>query len=369
MDDHERKTKKKIKVRIKNKKPFKFQMKAVVLSGLIFLLVLFTGYFAYEIVSSKPAAEWQEISAKTYARIQLPKDDAPHNTPIEWWYYNGHLKTASGKTYSFHYTIFLVNGLSLHSVSHVSLADHQLQKNYTTQIRTAGGGSDTESKHGFLFNHSGWLMSGANGIDILIVNSAQFDFDLKLETIKSPVFHGDKGIISMKNAGNSFYYSRPLLTVSGSLKIHGNSEKVTGEAWFDHQWGDFKATSITWNWFSLMLDDGTDIMIYQFYDKNGDQLLNTGTLTKDGVTLLLSDNDIRLTPLDTWSSKISGIIYPVQWKIELPSQNINLTTKAIVDDSEFDARLTTYNIYWEGAIKVEGNRMGKGFVEMNKFKH
>jgi predicted secreted hydrolase len=367
MDDHERKTK--IKVRIKNKKTFKLQVKTLILSCLVFLMMVFTGYFAYEIASSKPAAEWQEVSAKPSAHIQLPKDDAPHNTPMEWWYYNGHLRTSSGKAYSFHYTVFLVNGLSLHSVSHVSLADHQLQKNYITQKRTAGGSSDSDNKNVFLFNHSGWLMSGDNGVDLLKVNSDQFDFDLKLETTKPPVFHGYNGIINMKNAGDSFYYSRPLLNVSGRLKIHGNIEKVTGEAWFDHQWGDFKATSITWNWFSLMLDDGTDIMIYQFYDTNGNQLLNTGTLTKDGMTEPLHDNDIRLTPLETWSSKISGLIYTVQWKIELPTKNINLTTKAIVNDSEFDARLTTYNIYWEGAIKVEGSRMGKGFVEMNKFKH
>ena len=170
MDDHERKTKKKIKVRIKKKKPFKLQVKTFILSCLVFLILIFTAYFAYEVVSSKPAAEWQEVSAKPSARIQLPKDDAPHNTPMEWWYYNGHLKTASGKAYSFHYTVFLVNGLSLHSVSHVSLADHQLQKNYTTQKRTAGGGSDSESKNGFLFNHSGRLMSGDNGIDQLKVN-------------------------------------------------------------------------------------------------------------------------------------------------------------------------------------------------------
>lgn len=367
MNAHEHRTKEKIKVRIKKKKPFKFQAKTLILICLALLLVVLTGYFAYEILSSKPAAEWQEVSAKPGPRILLPKDDAPHNTPMEWWYYNGHLKTASGKAYSFHYTVFLVNGLSLHNVSHVSLADHQLHKNYTAQKRTAGGGSDSENQNGFLFNHSGWLMSGANGADQLKVNSDQFAFDLKLESARPPVLHGDNGVINMKNAGDSYYYSRPLLNVSGKLNIHGNTEEVTGTAWFDHQWGDFKATSITWNWFSLMLEDGTDIMIYQFFDNDGKQLLNTGTLTKDGITEVLSDEGIHLTPLETWTSKISGLSYPVQWKIDLPTQHINLTTKAIVNDSEFDARLTTYNIYWEGAVKVEGNQNGKGFVEMNKF--
>lgn len=369
MDAHKHRTKEKIKIRIKKKKPFKPGAKPLILSCVVLLIAMFAGYFAYEILTSKPAAEWQEVSAKAGSYIQLPKDDAPHNTPMEWWYYNGHLKTASGKSYSFHYTVFLINGLGKHNASHVSLADHQLQKNYTAQKRTAGGGSDSGSQSSFLFNHSGWLMSGANGTDQLKVNSDQFDFDLKLETSRSPILHGNNGIINMKNAGDSYYYSRSHLNISGTIKIHGNTEMVTGTAWFDHQWGDFRTTSITWNWFSLMLDDGTDIMIYQFYDNTGKQLMNTGTLTKDSITEILPDAGIYLTPLETWTSKISGLIYPVRWKLELPAKNISLTTKAIVNNSEFDARLTTYNIYWEGAVNVEGSRMGKGFVEMNKFKH
>ena len=369
MDAHEHGTKEKIKIRVKKKKPFKIRTKPLILGFLVLLIVVFAGYFVYEILTSKPAAEWQEVSAKAGSHIQLPKDDGSHNASMEWWYYNGHLKTASGKKYSFHYTVFLTSGLTPHNVSHVSLADHQLQTNYTAQKRTAGGGSDSGSQNSFLFNHSGWLMSGANGTDQLKVNSDQFDFDLKLQASRPPIFHGNNGIINMKNAGDSYYYSRSRLDISGTIKIHDNTETVTGTAWFDHQWGDFRTTSVTWNWFSLMLDDGTDIMIYQFYDNAGKQLMNTGTLTKDGLTEVLPDSGIHLTPLETWISKISGLAYPVQWKLELPTTNINLTTKAIVNNSEFDARLTTYNIYWEGAVEVKGSQSGKGFVEMNKFKH
>jgi predicted secreted hydrolase len=83
--------------------------------------------------------------------------------------------------------------VSPHNVSHVSLADHQLQKNYTTQKRTAGGGSDSGSQNSFLFNHSGWLMFGNNGTDQLKVNSDQFDFDLKLIASRPPILHGNNG--------------------------------------------------------------------------------------------------------------------------------------------------------------------------------
>ena len=37
---------------------------------------------------------------------------------------------------------------------------------------------------------------------------------------------------------------------------------VTGEAWFDHQWGDFIAVGGGgWDWFAVNLDDGTDLTL------------------------------------------------------------------------------------------------------------
>ena len=212
-------------------------------------------------------------------------------------------------------------------------------------------------------------MSGANGSDHLQVNSEPFTFDLKLAATRTPILHGDKGIISMKDAGKSYYYSRTRLNVEGVLTIHNVTEAVTGIAWFDHQWGDLRTTAITWNWFSLMLDEGSDIMIYQFYDNAGKRLMNIGTLAKGDDINILTDSDIHLSALATWTSKNSGLVYPVQWRLELPNQHIAVTTKAIVNDSEQDTRLTTYNLYWEGGVKVTGSHTGLGFVEMNKFKH
>ena len=80
-DEHGRKEK--IKIRVKKKKPFNLQAKSLIISCLVILMLVFAGYFAYEILTSKPAEEWQEVSAKAGSSVQLPKDDAPHNTPME----------------------------------------------------------------------------------------------------------------------------------------------------------------------------------------------------------------------------------------------------------------------------------------------
>lgn len=36
-------------------------------------------------------------------------------------------------------------------------------------------------------------------------------------------------------------------------------------------------------------------------------------------------------------------------------------------DSEFAARTTTFNTYWEGAVRVSGARGGQGFVELSGY--
>jgi hypothetical protein len=39
----------------------------------------------------------------------------------------------------------------------------------------------------------------------------------------------------------------------------------------------------------------------------------------------------------------------------------------VIRASEFDARTTTLNVYWEGAIKVSGSHSGVGFMELSGY--
>ena len=111
--------------------------------------------------------------------VSLPADDAPHDLITEWWYYNGHLQTAAGQRYSFHYAVFLRNTLPVHSVAHVSLTDHQTGRHDTHQLRTAGNPS-SGSSNGFNFVFGQWVMAGSGGRDVLKAETADFAFDLSL---------------------------------------------------------------------------------------------------------------------------------------------------------------------------------------------
>jgi predicted secreted hydrolase len=337
-----------------------------IIAGLLIITCGLGAWFFYEVFYSKPAEIWFETKAANDSLVSLPKDDAPHQDKIEWWYYNGHLSSESGKQYSFHYTMFLVTGLMSHTVGHVSFNDYQTGRHYTDQ-RRFGGNPSIGSVNRFDFELGDWIMKGQNGADQLKVASSDFGFDLNLTSTLPPVFHGKNGIIPMSLSGESYYYSRTRMAISGTVTVGKKTENAKGIAWFDHQWGDFLTGKLAWDWFSLQLDDGADIMIYHLRDKANKSMLAMISYSQNGTTELLSNKDFTLTPGEKWTSNKTGIAYPIEWNIKIPSKNIAITTRSIINNSEFDAKLTTYNIYWEGAVKVTGSHTGKGFMELSGY--
>ena len=58
--------------------------------------------------------------------MRLPQDEGAHLSGLEWWYFNGHLKTESGQEFSYHFVTFqsvLPSGLAPR-LAQLSWADH-----------------------------------------------------------------------------------------------------------------------------------------------------------------------------------------------------------------------------------------------------
>ena len=83
------------------------------------------------------------------------------------------------------------------------------------------------------------------------------------------MLHHDTGLVDLGIAGKTYYYSRTDLETSGTVSVSGDSLPVTGVSWFDHQWGDFTTAEIGWDWVSLNLDDGSDIMVSLVWEQAG----------------------------------------------------------------------------------------------------
>lgn len=303
--------------------------------------------------------------------LNLPADDAAHGSGMEWWYYSGILDAAapaSGR-YSFHMAVFVANSLVKHTVMHVALTDLQTGQRYSRQSRTAGLPAKPQGA-GFDFFNTDWQAAGSGPRHLVKAGFDGVELSLTLDDTQPVVAHraaGSQtpGLLDFGESGISYYYSRPRMAGQGELRIGGKAPlKVAGPVWFDHQWGDFDVTRLGWNWLALHLADGSDVMVYQLFDREGRIVTTTGTLTQAGKSRPLAPGEVTLTPLRRWSSP-RKIDYVVDWKLRLPSgEHI---VQPFVDNSEFDASNTSANIYWEGPVKVSGSAAGEGFMELSGY--
>lgn len=306
------------------------------------------------------------------ALVKLPADDAPHENATEWWYYNGLLQGNAGERYSMHMVAFLRRGLLTHTAFHAALRDHQTGKYYTAQARTAGNASVSAGRGGFDFRFGDWRVAGTNTEHALAMQSQDFALDLALSDANPPLLHqapgsGGLGLLDFGAAGKSYYYSRPRMAASGSVSVGGARKTVKGVVWFDHQWGDFEASRMRWNWFALQLDDGADLMLYEIFDRSGAPLLLSGTYSRKGKVIALAAADFKTRSESTWKSPDSSAIYPMDWTVVVPRLGLNLKLTPVAVASEFVAFETTLNVYWEGAVQVTGSHTGRGFLEMSGY--
>lgn len=97
--------------------------------------------------------------------------------------------------------------------------------------------------------------------------------DLELEARKPPVLQGNQGL-SQKSAevGNaSYYYSMTRLAARGTVTVPGRVDPVSGLAWLDREWSTsmLAPDQAGWDWFSLQLNDGSDLMYFRMRRKDG----------------------------------------------------------------------------------------------------
>ena len=152
------------------------------------------------------------------------------------------------------------------------------------------------------------------------------------------------------------------------MTVDGRPHDVTGLSWMDREFGSsfLEPGQQGWDWFSLQLDDGRDLMLYQLRREDGSaDPYSAGTLTaRDGTTTRLAKKDFTLTPTKTWRSDVTGAGYPVAWTLEIPAQGIRLETTATFLAQEFESESISY---WEGAIDVSGTQSGRGYLEMTGY--
>jgi predicted secreted hydrolase len=324
--------------------------------------------------------------------IELPRDDGPHDRLTEWWYYTGHLQAEGGQQFGFEFVVFRAErgSFPVAWASHLALTDESGDRFLYDQRSETGPQVDrSPSDGGFDLAVTGesapgarvgvgepWMMTGAGGSDRLAALSGQgFGIDLTLAGSDGPIaFHDLDGWVDFGPAGGSYYYSRTRMPASGSILLDGERLAATGEAWFDHQWGDFITVGGGgWDWFAVNLDDGADLTLSLVRDADGSYPLVYGTLVRpDGTVEHLPAGSFTVTTTGTWTSDATSIDYPAGWHIELPTEDLTIDLRPTVDAQELDTRASTGVVYWEGSQEVSATRGratlgGEAYVELTGY--
>jgi uncharacterized membrane protein YdfJ with MMPL/SSD domain/predicted secreted hydrolase len=350
-----------------------------------------------------PAATPAPSPAVDPQPVVLPRDDAPHDRLTEWWYDTGHLVTNDGRRFGFEYVIFRAErgGFPVSWASHLALTDENGQAFRFAQRAEIGPQADRSPATGGAFDLAiapgpadllggslafapePWTMTGGDGHDRLhavgLADAAspakgRFGIDLQLETRKPPALHDRIGWIDFAAGGSSYYYSRTSMAASGTITIGDREEHVTGEAWFDHQWGDFIAVGGGgWDWFAVNLADGTDLTLSLVRNADGTYPLVYGTLvTARGATRHLPSDAFTVEVTGRWTSPVTGADYPAGWRISIPGEDLTIQLAPTVADQELDTRATTGVVYWEGSQTVAAMRGsqrlgGEAYVELTGY--
>jgi predicted secreted hydrolase len=303
--------------------------------------------------------------------IKLPDDESPHNDPIEWWYYTGVMKTVAGATYGFELVTFqaVYGGVPVY-LGHFAISDTQTK---TFQLKTQSSVTDQHGPGpGFKLKLSSWEMSGHAGVDQLKADMPGYAINLSLTATKPMVLQYGTGWMTIGSDKPFYYYSYPQMALSGTLDVAGKVEAVTGTAWMDHQWGTMGTGYDGWDWFSLRLDDMTEVMLFVVRDGQSTKFVGGTYVRADGSYKELSASEFEIKAQGTWESPHTNATYPMGWSIKIPSFDLDLAVTPVFLDQEFYESTLGTPTYWEGLCGVSGKRggqpvAGEAYVELTGY--
>ncbi len=370
-----------------------------------------------EIRASISPAEQLREEAEGYLRatgpreFTFPEDHGPHpGFRTEWWYYTGNLRNREGREFGYQFTIFrnLLNPPGKYEterasnwasndlmLGHVAIIDIENETHYYEERRSrsalglAGAqsppfrvwledwvaeysGKEQENQSGATTNMHG-TSEGSTPMQLRAATD-KAGFELTLTPEKPLVMHGDRGFDRKgPDSGQAtFYLAFTRMATEGTLYLHNDTFRVEGLSWMDHEWSTsaLAENQAGWDWFSIQLNNGYDLMFYEIRTDDGKiSPYTTATLvTPEGETRHYTHGDLELTPRETWTSTYSKGEYPVKWDFSLPAEDIELTIQTRFPDQEMQLSV----LYYEGAIIGNGTHAGNsvegsGFVEMTGY--
>ncbi|HZZ64708.1 MAG TPA: lipocalin-like domain-containing protein [Candidatus Baltobacteraceae bacterium] len=342
------------------------------------------------------AASMFTIARAPYT-YHFPRDHFAHDAyRTEWWYFTGHLRARDGHRFGYEVTFFRF-GLFPHSQqlkpgesrwrsaqlypAHFALTDETARTFvFDEKLARDALGQGAASERALDVHVGQWRLTAAKGALMpamrLVANNESAGVRLLQTPQKPPAIHGRGGISRKGPCAScaSHYYSFTRLSSSGTVFAGARTYRVNGISWMDHEYGSDELTSeqAGWDWFSLQLDDGREVMLYRLRRRDGGvSNESSGSLiARGGAVRYLALRAFDIRTLGWWQSPHTNARYPAQWKVRVAGiASALLITPTIADQELVDPRgaLT----YWEGSVSVKDAQtqrpLGVGYVELTGY--
>jgi len=309
-----------------------------------------------------------------YKPIKFPQDEQKHDHVIEWWYFNGNLRTRDGRHFSYMNTLFatkpkkvkipFLEKIPLKNLyfSHYLLSDNKSKKfhNKLNPICLVNQNSFTKPLLWVMYDN-GSLIDEYKPFCYKITNDY---VDLKLCSTKKPLLLNKNGFLDLK-IKTTYYYSLTNLETSGYIKHNNKWVEVIGKSWMDHQWAQAPLIrGDKWTWFSVQLDDNIEVVCFEYGDKN--KTYHASMMDAKGNQKSTSNLMIKKLPKNKFKSIETGSEYQLGYEIYMPDWDLFFTVEPYNKKQEMIFGSINY---WEGGISVKGHLRnkeirGEGFMEL-----
>ena len=311
---------------------------------------------------------------------------------IEWWYLTGHL-FAGERRFGFQATFFRLGqdpvdvaegedfGTSQIYLAHMGLSDPATGA-FLHQERLNRGGWDAGAKIGDLdvFNGNWSLRRTPAGLSLEGSINADAAISLQLVPQKGPVVFGEDGVSRKGPEGTaaSYYITFPRLSAKGNVRIAGESLKVTGEAWMDHEISSSQLdrNQIGWDWTCIQLFDGREIMGYVLRTAEGEPSAYSKLvwINRDGSLTHIPYPNYEWRHEGSWKSPATGATYPVSPLLVTRDPETGTDRRfrlaPLMEAQEMVGTAGGVS-YWEGACNVQdeatGEVVGRAYLEMTGY--
>lgn len=318
-------------------------------------------------------------------KISFPADHQAHRDfRHEWWYLTANLTDEQGNPIGVQWTQFRFASAPQKNGQNSQKSAWQSQ-----QIYMAHSAVTTREKH---YADEKWSRDQAQlaGVDespfrvylddwqwtsstddlfpaTLINQSKQFGYSLTLTSDAPYQKQGEQGYSTKSANGQvaSYYYSQPFIDVKGEVTIDGSTFRVSGKGWIDREWSSqfLLDSQQGWDWFALRLSDENSLVVFQLRDsKTGQSSYSHAKLmNKNGTGTTIEQSDIHLQALK--QTKIQERLYPTQWQLSIPREQIQLTITALNPNAKMPLSVP----YWEGPVTIKGSHSGTGYMELTGY--